>query len=116
MAFRFENLAIWNDAVTFASSVYEILKVFPKTETFALADQLRRAVVSISANIAEGSGSASQRDFANYISIALKSLHEVVSLLAVAHKNSYIDEASYKKLYSEAESLAKRIQAFRNSL
>jgi len=85
-------------------------------EAFAISDQLRRAVVSISVNIAEGSGSSSSKDFANYLSIALKSLHAVVSLLAVAHKNSYISEASYMQLYGSAEILAKRIQALKNSL
>jgi four helix bundle protein len=116
MSFRFENLDVWNGAVNFAGDIYEILQKFPKLETFAISDQLRRAVVSISANIAEGSGSSSSKDFANYLSISLKSLHEVVSLLAVARKNGYINEASYTQLYGEAEILAKRIQALRNTL
>ena len=114
--FRFEQLDIWNDALRFARNVYAAIREFPKEEMFALADQLRRAVISISANIAEGSGSASNRDFKNYLSIAIKSTFEVVSLLAAAEQNCYISQKAFHLLRGEAEVLVKRIQAFRNSV
>lgn len=90
--FRFEQLDIRNDALRCARNVYAVVRQFPKEEIFALADQLRRAVISISANIAEGSGSASNRDFKNYLSIAIKSVFEVVSLLAAAEQNRYVSQ------------------------
>ncbi|MBI2406255.1 MAG: four helix bundle protein [Candidatus Harrisonbacteria bacterium] len=114
--FRFEQLDVWKDALQFARRVYALLRKFPKEELFALADQLRRAVVSISANIAEGSGSNSHRDFRNYLGIAIKSTFEVVSLLAVAEQNGYVTTETFEQLRGEAEILVKRIQALRNSL
>lgn len=116
MAFRFEHLEIWQESVRFSKIIYETIQRFPREELFALSDQLRRAVISISTNIAEGSGSESKKDFRIYLNIATKSLIEVTSLLALAKENDYIDEVSFKKLYSQAEILVRRIQAFRNSL
>ncbi len=114
--FRFENLDIWKSAILFSKRIYVIVEKFPKIEMFALSDQLRRAVVSISANIAEGSGSDSVKDFKNYLNIATKSTFEVVSLLAVAQRNEYISNRDFEELYGIAEVLVRRIQAFRNSL
>ena len=114
--FRFEHLEIWKDAINFSGKVYAALSKFPKEEMYALCDQLRRAVVSISANIAEGSGSSSEKDFKNYLSIAIKSTFEVVSLFAIALQNRYITNQEFDLLHRDAEVLAKRIHAFRNSL
>ena len=116
MAFRFENLDIWKNAIDFSGKVYKTTEKFPKEEIFSLSDQLKRAAVSISANIAEGSGSDSNKDFRNYLNIAIKSLFEVISLLAVALKNRYISNKDYEDLYNEGELLVKKIQAFRNTL
>lgn len=114
--FRFENLEIWKEAINFSNNIYKSLHNFPVEEKFALADQLRRAAISISANIAEGSGSISDKDFANYLNIATKSVFEVVSLITSARDMKYISDMDFKKIHDEAEVLAKRIQAFRNSL
>ena len=93
-----------------------MVRELPKEELYALGDQLRRAAVSISANIAEGSGSNSVKDFRNYLNVSVKSMLEVVSLLAVAEKNDYISSGKFDELRNKAEILVKRIQAFRNSL
>ena len=114
--FRFERLDIWNEAISFARKMYACTRTFPQIEVFALADQLRRATVSISANIAEGSGSSSSKDFRNYLNISIKSIYEVVSLLAIAKNNEYISEREFQDLREEAERLTKRTRAFRNSL
>lgn len=114
--FRFENLLIWKSAISFSQNIYTFVRKLPKEEVFGLSDQLRRASVSISANIAEGTGSSSNKDFKNYLSISTKSLIEVVSLLAVAKENGYISKDEFDRLYVEAELLVKQIRAFRNSL
>ncbi len=116
MAFRFEGLDIWKESIQFSKNIYVITKSFPKEELFSLTDQLKRASVSVSANIAEGSGSASNKDFKNFLSIAIKSVFEIVSLLAIAEKNNYISNKDFVGLHNETEVLVKRIQAFRNSL
>ncbi len=116
MAYRFEHLDIWKGSVEFSEEIYKIVKKFPKEELFALSDQLRRASVSISANIAEGSGSDSNKDCRNFVSIAIKSLYETVSLLTIANRVGYITEDALKEIYNKSEILVRRIQSFRNSL
>jgi len=116
MSFRFEQLQIWQAAILFVNTIYTITRTFPSEERFSLTDQLRRSASSISANIAEGSGSSSKKDFMHYLDIAIKSTYETVSHLVIAKEQSYLPETSYKKLYSEAELLSKMIRAFKASL
>ena len=71
--------------------VYQTSKRFPAGERYALTDQLRRAVVSIPSNIAEGSGRASNKDYAHFLSIARGSLYETLTQLQIAQDLGYID-------------------------
>lgn len=116
MAFRFESLEIWKASIDYADELYDVAHNFPKDEKFALADQLRRAGVSISNNIAEGSGSATNKNFSSFLDISIKSTLETVNILYFAFKRKYIDETKMKELYSKAENLIKSIRAFKNSL
>jgi four helix bundle protein len=116
MAFRFEHLDIWKDSIIYSKKVYKLSKSFPRHEMFALTNQLRRAVNSISTNIAEGTGSSSKKDFSHFLDIAIKSTFETVSLLYLAEQENYIKEIERLKLYEEAEILVKKIQAFKRSL
>jgi four helix bundle protein len=116
MAFRFEQLTIWSDANNYISKIYDITKTFPRDELFSLTDQLRRSSTSISANIAEGSGSSSKKDFIHYLDIAIKSAYETVSHLYLAKNQQYITEETRINLYTEAEILVKKIQTFKKWL
>jgi four helix bundle protein len=68
--FRFEKLAVWQKAVEFADRVYALTREFPDAERFRLTSQMRRAAVSISSNVAEGSGRSSDKDFAHFVEVA----------------------------------------------
>ena len=68
--FGFEKLEVWDKAISFADTVYSITREFPADERFGLTNQMRRAAVSISSNIAEGSARNSRKDFARFIEIA----------------------------------------------
>lgn len=114
--FKFEQLDIWKDSLSYAKKIYSITKTFPKDEMFALTDQLRRSASSISANIAEGSGSSSKKDFHHYLSIAMKSTYETVSHLYLAKENGYIQQQTMTDLYKDAEILVKKIKSFQNWL
>lgn len=114
--FRFEKLEIWHESIKYTKDVYHITRTFPKNETYSIVDQLRRSSDSIPANIAEGSGSTSNKDFAHYLDIAIKSVYETVSHLHVAYIQSYITEEERDRLYSDAEILVKKIQSFKNWL
>lgn len=114
--FRFEKLEVWKMAIDYANSIYGICDSLPKSEIFGLSSQLRRAALSISSNIAEGSGSSSTKDFCNFLDIAIKSTIETVSQLHFARERKYINEKTLDKLYPEAEILVKRIQGLKKYL
>ena len=78
--------------------MYALLKKFPREEQYALSDQLRRAVISIPSNIAEGSGRNSQKDQAHFYSIAYGSLMEVFSQLDIACDLGYIRQEGFNQL------------------
>ena len=116
MAFRFESLEIWRLAIDYADELYEVSNKFPAEEKFALMNQLKRAAVSISNNIAEGSGSATTKNFMSFLDISIKSTLETVNILYFAQKRNYITEDIRRNLYDKAESLIKQIRAFKKSL
>ena len=90
--------------------VYQASKNFPSDERYALTDQLRRAVVSIPSNIAEGSGRASNKDYAHFLSIARGSLYETLTQLEIAQSLGYIDK------YDSCNELAQEIGRMLTSL
>jgi len=93
--------------------IYDSTRLFPREELFSLANQLKRASISISANIAEGSGSSSNKDYNHFLDIAIKSTFEVVSHLFIAQQNGYISEVLRVELYEDAELLVKQIKSFK---
>ena len=89
--FRFEKLDVWQRAIGFCDDIYRITHRFPSNERFGLTNQLRRAAVSIPANIAEGSGRMSDRDNLRFVEIAYGSLMEVVSHIEVSFRQEYLN-------------------------
>ena len=92
--FRFEKLDVWQLAIEFSDQIYIATREFPADERFGLTNQLRRAAVSIAANIAEGSGRSSDRDFVRFIEIAYGSLMETVSHLRIAERQKFLSQPS----------------------
>lgn len=114
--FRFEKLDVWQKAVDFADRVCAVTRRFPGDEGFGLTSQMRRAAVSISSNIAEGSSRTSNKDFAHFVEIAYGSLVEVVSQAEVATRQSYLREAARLELYTRAEEVARMLSGLKTSL
>jgi four helix bundle protein len=114
--FRFEKLTVWQEARQLKSAVYRVTRNFPKDELFALTSQLRRAAVSVSSNIAEGSGRNSDKDFAHFLEQAYGSLMETASLLFLALDERYLDEPTCDALLENASQLAAQIVALNRSL
>jgi four helix bundle protein len=114
--FNFEKLDVWNEAIAFADSVYTITRSFPSDERFGLTNQMRRAAVSISSNIAEGSSRSSRADFARFIEIATGSIFEVVSQATIAKRQAFLSEADYAALYAGAERQSKMLSGLKRSL
>jgi four helix bundle protein len=91
--FKFEKLDVWQKAIDFADLVYSKTKSFPVDERFGITNQMRRAAVSISSNIAEGSARISDGDFARFVEIPAGSLFEVVSEATVAKRQGRVIDA-----------------------
>lgn len=114
--FRFERIDAWNRAREFNRQVYALTRAFPKEEAFGLTLQIRRSVVSISSNIAEGAGRNSDVDFAHFLEIAYGSLMETVSQCFLAMDEGYISSEDFEKLANDADRLAGQIVCLSKSL
>jgi four helix bundle protein len=114
--FNFEKLETWQEAVNFADLVYSLTRTFPDDERFGLTNQMRRAAVSISSNLAEGSSRSSRPDFARFVEIATGSVFEVVSQSIIGKRQGFLSEENYQKLYAAAEKQSKMLSGLRKSL
>jgi four helix bundle protein len=114
--FNFEKLEVWKKAIEFADFVYTVTRRFPDDERFGLTNQMRRAAVSISSNIAEGTSRHSRDDYARFLEIATGSVFEVVSQSFIAQRQDYLSEEDRQRLYSAAEEQSKMLSGLRRSL
>jgi four helix bundle protein len=113
---NFRNLKIYQRSVAFAVEIYRITRRFPKEEVYGLTSQIRRAVISISLNIAEGSGNSSEKEFKRYLEIALRSNYEVITCLEIALLLEYCTREDHARLIAEADEIAAMISGFAKSL
>ncbi|TWR29396.1 four helix bundle protein [Mucilaginibacter pallidiroseus] len=117
MAFKFENLQVWQRALDLSEQVDLLTKnSFPKEELFILTSQIKRAADSVVLNIAEGCTGQSNATFKQFLGYALRSAVEVVSCLFVGQRRRIINETDFKRLYIDYEALCKMISALRNTL
>jgi len=114
--FNFERLEVWHKAIEFADTVYAAARAFPADERFGLTNQMRRAAVSISSNIAEGSSRNSRKDFARFIEIATGSVFEVISQSFISRNQGMLPQFDFKMLYSAAEEQSRMLSGLRRSL
>ena len=111
--FNFEKLDVWQEAIQLASLVYKITRNFPEHERFGLTNQMRRAAVSISSNIAEG---VLRTDFARFVEIATGSLFEVVSQAKVSLNQQFLSKSEYEEIANAAEKECRMFSGLRRSL
>lgn len=116
MAFKFENLKVWEKGVDLSGEIAETIKGFPKDELFVLTSQIKRAADSISLNIAEGSTGQSTREFKKFLGYSLRSAIEVVGCIFLARRRGLFTTEQFDHFYIKLTDLIKGIQALRNSL
>ncbi len=104
--FNFEKLEVWQKAMDLTVEIYKITNDFPKSEQFSLTDQLRRAISSVTANIAEGTGRLSHKDQAHFTTIAFASLMETMNHLLLAEKLAYIPVSTVDNLRIKIKNIA----------
>lgn len=114
--FGFEKLVVWQKAVDLADDVYRLTREFPDFERFGLANQMRRAAVSVSSNIAEGSIRESPKDFARFLQLSYGSLMELTSQLHIAQRQEFIAKADARKLYQDGMEIARMLSGLKRSL
>ena len=107
MSKQFSNLEAWKCAKNLSVFIYSLTKRYPDIERFALASQTNRAVVSIVANIAEGSSRSSKKDFAHFLEISIGSAFELETLIEIAHDLHYIDQNDKNEFDNQTEKVLK---------
>ena len=113
--FTFFDLRVYREAKMLVREVYALMDKFPKCETYALSDQLRRAVVSVPSNIAEGSGRFSIKEKVHFIEIAYGSLTETLCQLDIAHDLEYISEKEFETEKERINTIGKQLSGLRTS-
>ncbi len=114
--FRFENLEIWKRSIQITDEIFNIADVIENKHHYRFSDQLRGAVLSISNNIAEGSGSSSKKDFCQFLNYTHRSIFETVNMLIIACRRKYLGEGQHNLLKNELEQISKMISGFSKSL
>jgi four helix bundle protein len=114
--FRFQNLDIWKRAAALSLRVFELADALEKQRLFRFAEQLRAACLSITNNIAEGSGSSSKADFANFLNFSRRSVFEVANVLMLLSNNGNLQTSASSPLLAELEQLSRMIHAFSRTL
>ena len=113
---RFEDIQAWQKARELNNTIYGITKNSYFRKDFSLRDQIRRASVSIMANIAEGFGRRSKREFANFLNMSHGSAAEIQCHLYVALDQHYLSQEDFERLYNQVDEVSKMIQGFMNYL
>ena len=109
--YSFQKLKVWQEAKKLVVNVYHLLDEFPKFENYALCDQIRRAIVSVPSNIAEGSGRKSLKEQIHFLEISYGSLMETYNQLLIAVDLTYLTEESVEAIKPSIDSVSKMINA-----
>jgi len=116
MAQHYKDLVAWRKAMELVNAIYDATDTFPKRETYSLADQLRRAAVSIPSNIAEGQAHYSHREFLHYLRHARGSLAELETQVLIAQCRNYLAAPQVSDLLRRADELSRILSGLINSL
>lgn len=113
---NFRKYPVYQTAVEYATYIYQVTGKMPWFEKKGLCDQLQRAVVSISSNIAEGAARPSDADFAHFLDTSLGSAYEVETQLTIARNVGYLDEDTFLEMVKRLQSIEKQLTAFISSI
>jgi four helix bundle protein len=109
-----KKLDVWSESIALATHIYQVTEKFPKTEIYGLTSQMRRAVVSIPSNIAEGAARASSKEFNQFLYIAGGSLSELDTQIEIAHKLLFLTDEQKQEINIKIESISKKLAGLIN--
>jgi four helix bundle protein len=110
------DLDIWKESIELNDCLFDLADTLSDAKSYRVAEQLRAASLSISNNIAEGSGSFSSKDFANFLNIARRSVFETANISFVAYQRNFIDKTKLNQILVSLDSLSSKITNFRKTL
>jgi four helix bundle protein len=110
---HFQNLVVYQQAKELVKVIYALMKKFPSDERYALCDQLRRSVISIPSNIAEGMGRIAEKEQGHFINIAFGSLMEVLAQIDIAKDLEYITTEDYRQIETMVNEIGKMLSSLR---
>lgn len=114
--YEYKNLDAYKESKNLVILVYALIKKFPREEQYALCDQLRRAVISVPSNIAEGSGRTSAKDQAHFFEMAFGSLLEVNCQIDIAHDLGYITKDDVENIEKHVRPIAALLSGLRRKI
>jgi four helix bundle protein len=112
----YKDLVVWQKGIELVNEIYVVTRIFPKEEMFGLTNQLRRAAISIPANIAEGWGRSSTKNYVQFIKISLGSLFELETLIIIAKDQNYLEEQIMNKISVEITEIGKMLNKLIHNL
>jgi len=113
--YSFEKLEVWKNSKSFVVNIYKLTDKFPSDEKFGIVSQLRRAAISISSNIAEGSSRNSLKDQVRFTEIAYGSALEVYCQLAISLDLNFITEIEFQKMNTSLKEITNKLNSLKNS-
>ena len=114
--FRFQDLQIWQLAIQIGDELFDVADELEKRRLYRFAEQLRAAGMSMSNNIAEGSGSSSNKEFKQFLNVARRSTFENANILILLHKRNLITDESLERLLDKLDHLCRKIMNFQGSM
>lgn len=113
---NYKELLVWQKARILVKDVYSFTKDFPSSEKFGITSQIQRSAISIAANIAEGAGRNSDKDFLRFLDIATASAFELETELILCFDLNFIDENNYNLVIAKIQEIQKMLFSFKNHL
>ena len=105
----YKDLIVWQKAMDLVEEIYNLVKLLPRNETYALSDQMRRAAISIPSNIAEGRSRPGNKDFIHFLNMALGSTYELQTQLLICQRLNYLPADSIETAFSISVEIGKII-------
>lgn len=113
--YSFEKLEVWKESIELVKMIYDVTKRFPVSEKYGLTSQLRRATVSISSNLAEGTSRITNKDKAHFTTLSFSSAMEVLNQIIIVKELKYISEENYLEIRKKISKITNMLNALRKS-
>jgi four helix bundle protein len=108
----FRDLLIWQKSMNIVTEIYQLTNSFPKEEIYGLSSQIRRCLVSIPSNIAEGYGRDGNNDYLRFLNISISSLFDMQTQLEISFNLKFLNENQFNKINGDSRELERRLSAF----